>query len=146
MTMQDDLVALARIKVQAEDLAAEKTTIEARIITALEKKGQKSLVVMEGANKVSGTLVAPQRVTVDEERLRKALTAKDWKTITRLVLDKTLLEAAVAVNQIDANVVAQCSDVKDTKPYIKVSGDVRAIGTAPAAKKRAVRPKPRSGT
>jgi hypothetical protein len=158
--VHEDLVRLASIKSAVEQLGREKSEVEARLLVALEAHGTSSVSTTVDGETIKGTRVAPQRVTIDPDKVKAALTAAQWKKVTKQVLDSDLLEAAVKMKEVDANVVAQASEVKDTKPYIKVSGKVpdRNLGsvaihdgkveiknakgyTKPAAKKRVVKPR-----
>lgn len=136
MALQDDLIALAKVKERIDALGSEKAEIEARLVDAMTQKGQKTISAQDG--NVKGTLVAGSRITIDEDALKKALTAAQWKKVTKQVLDKERLEAHIVTGDVDPNVVAAASVEKDIKPYIKVSGKV-----GPVSKK--VRPaKPRA--
>lgn len=123
LTTQDALVRLTMLKdiaKKAQDLVAqaEKSLIDAM---AREHKDQVTAVTADG-DEVKGTLVAPQRVSIDAEAIHKVVPAKTWNKITKQVLDTALLEAAVAMGEVDAQVVADASTVKDTKPYVKITG------------------------
>jgi len=139
MTVQSDLLQLAQMKYEIAQLNEKKAVIEDRIIASLNRKGQKTVSTKINGAEVKGTIVAPQRVVIDEQKVRNALDAKMWRKVTRLVLDKDKLEAAVAIGDVDANVVAQCSEIKDTKPYVKVTGDLQASSVA-APPSRKVKP------
>ena len=156
MTMQEDLMELARLKEMQRDLADQVLEVEMRLVEALEKKGQKTVSANNGD--LNGTLVKGTTVSINEEALKKALGAPLWKKVTKQVLDKERLEAHIVTGEVDPNVVASVSTEKDRKPFIKVTGTFRtkkaaakkasasvttrnsAGGTKPAAKKRAVRP------
>lgn len=155
--LQDSLIELARIKEQIEDLSEEKREVEEVIVASLKATGQKS--VSANGGDLKGTLVEGSVITIDDEGLKKRLTAAQWKKVTKQVLDKERLEAEITVGNIDANEVAAVSTEKDRKPYIRVSGTFRpkknkapspkaavntknsSGGTKPAAKKRVVKPK-----
>lgn len=158
---QADLIALAQIKAAQEALAREKVEVETRLIAALDSKGVKSVSTDVDGDKVQGTLVRPERTTIHEDKLKQALDSKTWGKVTTQVLDKEKLEAAVAMGIVDPNVVAAASEVKATKPFVKLSGKVsdktllRDIGfsdgqvnikdsaghTKPAARKRVAKPR-----
>lgn len=146
MTMQQDLLELATIKARIEALAEAKAEVEERLIAAMSSKGQKTVTVSAQDGDIKGTLVAGTRIIIDEEKLRGALTAAQWKKVSKSVLDKEKLEAHMVTGDVDPNIVASASTEKDVKPYIRVSGSL-AINvtdskghTKPAAKKRVVRP------
>lgn len=155
--LQEALRDLAIIKEKIEDLGEEKAAVEETIVAALKATGQKTVTANNGDLK--GTLVEGSVITIDEEGLRKRLSAAQWKKVTKQVLDKERLEAEVVVGNIDAHEVAAVSTEKDRKPYIRVTGTFRTKkataakkapaavstknssgGTKPAAK-RVVRPK-----
>lgn len=130
-TMQDELRSLARIKERIDSLSKDKAEVEARLIDAMVQKGQKSVT----SGDLKGTLVEGTRITIDEDALKKALSAAQWKKVTKQVLDKERLEAHIVTGDVDANVVAAASTEKDVKPYVKVSGKI-----GPVAGKKVVRP------
>lgn len=140
MGLSEDLIALAQIKKDIDHLSTVKNEIEANIVDAMQQIGKKSI----SAQGVKGTLVEGTTVNIDEDALKKALGAKTWGKVTKQVLDKAKLEAAVVIGDVDEVVVAQCSEEKPRKPYIRVSGEVAVPNNSkgqpkPAAKKR-VRP------
>lgn len=138
---QEALLELARIKDQINELTEQKAAVEADLIVALEKKGQKTISANNGD--LTGTLVKGSVITIDEDALKKALGATLWKKVTKQVLDKERLEAHIVTGDVDPNVVASVSAEKDRKPYIRVSGTFRPKkpaapsggDTKPAAKK-----------
>jgi hypothetical protein len=64
--------------------------------------------------------VAPVRLSYDEELLQRRLRSK-WDLVTRKVLDKDLLAAAVAEGRIRSAVVAECTTEVPSKPYVRIS-------------------------
>lgn len=119
-----NLLRYAVAKKVAKKAAESQSKAEADLISAMRAAGQEtvSATLDSGAN-VKGTLVEGETVSYDFDRLKKQLTPAQWKKITVDVVDKTLLEAEVTVGNIDANVVAACSEVKPRKAFVKVSGD-----------------------
>ena len=73
------------------------------------------------------TIVRPTSIEIDEEGLKKALTASQWKAITTLSLDKKKLEDNVARGKIDIDVVANNSTEKPKKPYLKITHSKKAL-------------------
>lgn len=160
---QDDLIALAQIKAAQEALAKEKLVVEERIVAALRAHGTKTVSTDVDGERIQGTLVEPERTTIHEDKLKSALDTKQWNKVTSQVLDKEKLEAAVAMGIVDPNVVAAASEVKATKPFVKLSGKVSdktllndigfsdgqvnikdSLGhTKPAARKRVAKPRPK---
>lgn len=121
--VQKGLLDLAVAKAEAK-VAAEKVALAERtLIDRLHNAGQKTVsVVLTNGDAVKGTLVEPQTVTIDEDALKKRLGATLWKKVTKTVLDKAKLEAAVSIGEIKQTTVAEVSTIKDIKPSVRVSG------------------------
>lgn len=120
---RDLLIELAAVKAQQDMLATRKGEIEQNLVNALKSRGQSTVSTTLGSGAtVKGTLVEGTRVTIDADRLKGALGAPLWKKVTKQVLDNEKLEAAVALGEVDPNVVAACSTEKDVKPYVRLSG------------------------
>ena len=73
------------------------------------------------------TIVRPTSIEIDEEGLKKAITASQWKAITTLSLDKKKLEDHVARGKIDIDIVAKNSTEKPKKPYLKITHSKKAL-------------------
>lgn len=67
-----------------------------------------------------GSLVEPTRISYNEVRLKKELTDKQWDLITRKVVDKALVEHAVALGVLDIKTLAKCSVETAVTPYILI--------------------------
>lgn len=118
-----NLLDLALLKNRAKEIAHDIGEAESRLIESMHKAGQKTTSVsLPSGDTVKGTLVEPQTVVIDEDRLKKALGAKQWAKVTKTVLDKVKLEAAVALGDIDTPTIASVSTIKDIKPSVRVSG------------------------
>ena len=129
----NDVIRLAEIKQAIDLLAEEKAVVEARIIETMTVAQAKSSVTpAPWGGKVVATVVAAERVVINEESLKKALGAATWGKVTKQVLDKDKLEAHVATGAIPATTVAACSETKENKPYVRLSGDSKnpAMGKA----------------
>lgn len=142
------LIDLVQIKVEEAQLAQRKEQVEKDLVEALEAAGDKTVSVNIDGHIAKGTLVKGTRVVIDAERLKKALPARIWGKVTKQVVDNTLLEAAVAIGDVDANVVADCSTVNDVRPFVRVTGDTAGVAASVGAptngaapKKRAVKPR-----
>lgn len=155
---QVSLLELAMLKTEQKALAIKVSEAEARLIGSLRQDGQKTAsVVIPSGDAIKCTLVEPQTTVIDEERLKKSVQGTTWKKITKTVLDKEKLEAAVAIGMIDLNVVAAVSTIKDIKASVRLSGTYTpgeiksrlvavsikdASGRVKPAAKRLVQPKP----
>lgn len=119
-TEQDLAKAIDAIADAKERIAAE----EAVVSDFTEKA--KSLMAEIGCTKATtdagntGTLVSATRLVFDEAKLKKSLGASMWNSLTKQVLDRSLLEANIAAGKVDANVVATATDEVQNKPYIKI--------------------------
>lgn len=127
MSLQTDLLVLANLREQISALTEQKALVEETIMATMTKAGQKTATLTVAGATMKATVVAGQRVVIDEGKIKSALDPKTWKKVTRVVLDKDKLEAAVALGEVDTNTVAACSEVKDVKPYVKVTGDQAAV-------------------
>lgn len=125
------LIQLAAIKAQETALAEKKALIQESLVIVMKQAGIGSLTQALGdGGKVKGTLVEAERLKIDEPKLKARLTAKQWKQVTKQVLDNELLEAAVAMNVVDPMVVAEVSETVMNKPYIRVTGSTPSLGVA----------------
>lgn len=120
MTLQNDLILLAQAKEELKAQTDEVAVLEARVIAGMHSAKQSSVSV----SGIKGTLVEAERVIIHEDQLQSALGATWWKKVTKPVLDKEKLEAFVATGQIDASVVAQASELKPNKPYVRITGNL----------------------
>lgn len=146
MTLEDDLMTLARLKQTAKETQEEFEEVQKRVISTLERTGKKSITAND--RNLRGTLVKGSTMVLDDEALKKTLGAKIWNKITKRVLDKEKLEAHIVTGEVDKHLVAQCTTEKDSKPYIRLSGThvpqdppKAAKKTTASAKKRVVKPK-----
>jgi len=64
--------------------------------------------------------VANNRITINEEGLRKAIGAAAFKKVSITKVDRSLLEDAISQNELDPQIVKQFIKV-DSHPYIRVS-------------------------
>lgn len=121
------LQILGSVKSALDVLGRQKTDIEGRLITILDAAGKTNIASTKDGRTIKGTVVRAERVSIDAEALEKALAPKVWQQVSKRVLDNGLLEAAVTMKVVDENLVATHSEIKQNKPYIKVSGDLPTI-------------------
>ena len=79
------------------------------------------IAVTHGGERISGTLVQGERVHTDESKLAKKVGAQQWKKLLTPVLDKTKLADAIKAGLVSPVDVADASEVKPSKPFIKVT-------------------------
>lgn len=132
-TTAELLVDLKRAKAVRDEADEMVTAITEDLVAAMKKEGTTTLKCRDDKDAITGTLVEATRVLIDEDRLKKNLGARMWDRVTKKVLDKPKLEDAIARGDVDPNVVAQCSEVKANRPYVKVT--TKALPTAVAGRK-----------
>lgn len=120
MTLQTDLIALARMKKELSEMADEVAELEANLVAGMKAKKVHTVT----ADDLKGTLVEATRIVIDDDILEKEVGPAMWKKITKPVLDKEKLEAYIATGQIDTDLVARCSIEKANKPYVRVTGSL----------------------
>lgn len=112
----------AKTKKKAAEAAVHE--IEPEVVDLFHQEGL-TTVTLQGTRfgKLTGTLVESTTVTVDEAKLKKSIGATAYKKLTKPVLDKGLLEDAMARGVVDPNTVSACSIEKPRKPYVLVNTD-----------------------
>lgn len=85
---------------------------QAELVRQFKDRQTKSHSVSDGTHVVKATHVASSRVSVNEDKLIAALSEEDWEKISVRKLDKEKLEEAIVNGEIDAELVAECSDEK----------------------------------
>lgn len=110
------------------DLRADKRELEDSIseiqaagIKSLKTLGQKSIGFDYDDSKVTGTLVQPTSLIIDETKLKKRVGAKVWRKITKPILDREKLETAIAEGLVTPQTVAACSSEEPKSPYIRIT-------------------------
>jgi len=113
---------LKRTIAQAEEQRVGKNLdgVECQLAALMKEWGITTTSVTEGSLKITGTLVESTGLTIDEERLKRAVGATKWQGITSRVLDRAKLEDAIAKGTIDPTLVAECSQETPRRPYVKV--------------------------
>lgn len=124
----DLLRVLANIDAAKKALAEQHEQVQERLIAILDSQGRDVLQADMGqGQKVRGKVVRAERVVIDEPTLLGHLDGLGLgDKVTKRVLDKGLLEAHVKTGEIKPDLVAACSEVKQNKPFIKISGDTPA--------------------
>lgn len=113
-----------------EELAAELLTLKEELAATDErrKKIQHALVVemrdrdLKSATCEVGkiTLVEPEKQIIDEHGLKRRLGAAKWKKVSREVVDKAKLEAAVTMGTVDIADVAECTHYERISSYVTI--------------------------
>ena len=106
---------LAELNAQAFGIKKEIDALRAEVLADMQKMFPKTLpedvkrnIVVNG---VKVTLIEPKPVLViDEGMLKNALGEKKWLTVSTRILDRKKLVAAIAAKDIEADIVAECSE------------------------------------
>lgn len=119
------LVALNAAKV-ARDLAEEAfRDAQKAVLEYLDETDQASLTVRmpNGGHPVNitGTKVVSTTLKIDENGLREEVGGPKWRTISKRVLDRSLLENAIVRDKFDPTILARYSDEVPRKPYVRLS-------------------------
>ena len=73
--------------------------------------------------KAHATVVVGERVRIDEAQLKKALTDKQWKQVTKRVIDRPYLETLMVDDIELSERVAESSTIVVQSPYIRLYSD-----------------------
>ena len=105
-------------KKDADDAIAISQTTAVEAMHALEVKRYSYL--HEGED-VTAVLVEPERSVVDEELLRELVSDETWDSITttKVVVDMTKVDAAIASGDLDLKVLERVVHYERSKPYIR---------------------------
>lgn len=92
-----------------------------RLVAMVHDSGVKSIKLDLDTRTITGTLVAPESVRMDEAKLRKLVGAAAWKKVTTPVLDQKKLQKAIADGVVSIEDVSACSEVKHSAPYVRIT-------------------------
>lgn len=108
---------------QAAQIDAEIKQLRAELLTDIQTLGEKTIAVPTNDRLIKVTVVESKPVLViDEAALKSALGEKGWMKVSTRVMDRKKLEASIAANETDPQIVAECShEVPGKAPYIKVT-------------------------
>jgi epoxyqueuosine reductase QueG len=95
-------------------------TQEARVVEMLEARHEKRATTPLNGGK-QATLVIATRVVYDEARILDELDDVNLNRVTKYVLDRQKLADAVSKGQIMAEWLAERCEVKENKPFVKIS-------------------------
>jgi hypothetical protein len=120
--IEDLASALNKLAIMRKRLEEEWEATYTAFMEAAE--GRSSVSFYDSEDKetvVTATIVRGTRITIDPDRLKRELGASMWGKVTRPQLDKELLEARIAVGEVDPTVVGTCSQEAPVKPYVRFS-------------------------
>lgn len=111
---------LAEIKVRADQAKDERTEAAPRLLEAMKSAGvTRHRVPWSEEHDVVASVKERTTATINQERLKKALGAKQFHKLTEPQLSESKVEAAIQLGEVDQNVVAQCTE-ESTTEYIDV--------------------------
>ena len=113
------------IKTQQEqlvDLEHEIAKSKKKIFDALENNEVDTITIGESESETKITIVRPTSLKFNEEKLKEKLSDKQWRQITKTVLDKKAIEDAVARGTIDISIISANSAEVASKPYLRITG------------------------
>lgn len=96
------------------------TATKNEITTTLREHGLKDFRDPETGHKV--TLVEGTSTFVDEEKLKQRIGVQAFNKLTTPQLDMRKVEAAVTMGTLDEADLAECTEEKPIKPYLRTSG------------------------
>lgn len=92
-----------------------------RIASIAAREHQKTMAVrseFNGAKTV--TVVSAESLVYDEAKFKEAVGDK-WKDLTIAKIDKTKIQKAVMSGDLDAKIVADCTTVRKSTPFVRIS-------------------------
>ena len=123
--------SLASLKQWAEEIIKKKEEIallekeisqkQEKVFETLEKNELETIVVGESESEIKITIVRPSTLKFKEDALQEQLSAKQWRQITKTVIDKKAVEDAVARGIVDISVISKNSSEVASKPYLKIT-------------------------
>ena len=107
---------------QLVDLEHEIAKSKKKIFDALESNEVDTITIGESESETKITIVRPTSLKFNEEKLKEKLSDKQWRQITKTVLDKKAIEDAVARGTIDISIIGANSAEVASKPYLRITG------------------------
>lgn len=110
----------ARLK-QLERQTEEERKDAGHVLLPLMKDEQvtKKKVALDEDTVATISIKTREKMTIDEERLKKAIGAPAYNKLTSATLDEAKVEAAISLGELDPNVVAGCTS-ETTTDYLEV--------------------------
>ncbi len=104
------------------DLEHEIAKSKKRIFDALESNEIDTITIGESESETKITIVRPTSLKFNEEKLQEKLSDKQWRQITKYVIDRKAIEDAVARGIIDISIISANSVEVASKPYLRITG------------------------
>lgn len=91
-----------------------------KIVKISERLQEKSMpIISERNGEQMVTIVAAETLVYDNDKFREAVGDK-WGEYTVAKIDQKRIREAVLKGKLDAKIVAECTTIKKSNPYIKV--------------------------
>jgi hypothetical protein len=91
------------------------------VLTIMASAGITSSAVTVGDQRIRVTAVRGERLEINEEGLRKAVTAPVFDKLCDLKLNRNKLETAIAEGRVDPVLVASFVTHKESTPYVRLT-------------------------
>lgn len=130
----------AQMQEQAKEIGAQVIEYLQSLPVTADENGEvipkRIIYADEDGNSLSETLVQPESVVIDEDRLKRKIGAEAWKSVTKVVLDKKALEGKISAGAINLQAVASVSTTEEGTPYLRVTRGRKTKALSPAAVRR----------
>lgn len=119
--LAEEVARLRNLQAVSDDLIEQVESAKAKICVMLDERGEKSASVALGDSVYRVTVVAGERVKVNEDGLKKAIGARAWNHITVRKVSSNLLREAITTGSISAAVAAEFVEIKQNKVFPKIT-------------------------
>jgi len=121
MSFPDKVAEFDRLKQERDALDKKIKDLQNDLIGVLDKNGEKSATVEVEGRRFKITKVQSSSMVIDEASLKRVLGEKGWMKVSTRILDRRKLESAIATDEIDPVLVAECSEEKLGAPYVRLT-------------------------
>lgn len=108
---------LWEVKVRRADAEKEWYDTERDAIDEFETQGLNDIEVDD----LHAVVVRGERVLIDEDKLLERVGPRMADKLTKKVLDRRKLEAAVALGEVPSELLDECSEVKANKAFVRIT-------------------------
>lgn len=120
--LDEKIVRLDDLRGQVKGLNADIAELQEEVLEDMASLGLNSRTVRQPNGKpLKATRMQNTSLVFNEPALRKRLGSVLWNKVSTRSLDKRKLEQQIAEGNIAAQILAECSEEKTTKPFVKVS-------------------------
>ena len=115
------ILALHRARAEKDSAEAHYKECADAVIGMLDSQELKSHTIQHKDLILTGTKVESSTLNFDEPSLQEELGDHKWRTVSKRVLDRKLLEDAIAKDRISPSMVARHSEEVPRRPYVKLT-------------------------